>query len=87
MPYKLRPAGEDLVTFMRREYRDKGLIPHTTYSGLLKTDDTLARAYQRQLDADAIPDELRLPKERSQSNRHERARGVAPKRTPLSELK
>ncbi len=73
MQYKMRPLGEDLVTFMRREYRDRGLIPVTTNKRLLETDRSLSYAYTDTLQAGKIPDDIRLPKERNKLNKADKA--------------
>jgi hypothetical protein len=72
MLYKNRPAGEDLVTFMRREYRDRGLIPELSSRKLALRDRALDAAYRRLLGEGRIPEDIKLPKEVQRTNKSER---------------
>ena len=65
LPYRLRPAGEDFVTWWAREYGDRGLISKMSYSELERRDPQAARGYLVARDKPDFPKNLVMPIARS----------------------
>jgi hypothetical protein len=63
MLYKDRPASEDLITFLRREYRDKGILKQGFNKATLrKYDPTCARAIDHyEATKQPLPHDVQIP--------------------------
>lgn len=74
VPYSERPPGMKFVEFMRREYRDKGILnrPGFTLRELREMDRGLADTYYKQLQRNGVPDDILIGKARRRLNRRER---------------
>lgn len=74
VPYSERPPGMKFVEFMRREYRDKGILgrPGFTLRELREMDRGLADTYYKQLQRNGVPHDILIGKARRRLNRRER---------------
>ena len=74
MLYKDKPFGQDLVTFLRREYRDRGLLSSDfDRSFLKKYDPSCLRAIETfEYKHDLLPEDVRIPKAKQRTSARER---------------
>ena len=72
MLYKNRPAGEDFLTFWRREYFEPGRVNTMSYRKLKLTDPAAASQYASLNQKGLLAEELQMPKEKKRLNKHER---------------
>lgn len=74
MLYRDRPRGQDIITFLRREYRDRGLLTDNfDRASLKKYDPACARAIEQfESKRELLPDDVRLPKARARISARER---------------